>query len=79
MGRPKKPVIPAVDPKEITYYVATTHSLLEDHDELYPETTIDKAISWLKEQEDEEIDEVFVFEIKMKGHYKVKYTLEEIK
>jgi len=78
MGRPKKTVIPAVDPKDIIYYVATSYSILEDHEEIYPEKTIDKAIASLKDQEDE-VDEVFVFEIKMKGHYKAKYILEEIK
>lgn len=78
MGRPRKPVIPAVDPKEITYYVATSSAIIEDSQELYAETSIDKAINWLKEQEDE-VDQVFIFEIKMKGHYKAKYTLEEIK
>jgi len=77
MARPKNPKIPTVDPKEMIYYFATSHSVLDDHQELYPEKTVDKAVAFLKEQEDE-VDEVFVFEIKMKGRYKAKYILEEI-
>jgi hypothetical protein len=78
MGRPKKPVIPTVDPKDVIYYYASSEAILNSHDEIYPEPTIDKAISYLREQEDE-LDEVFIFEIKMKGHYKTTFTLEEIK
>lgn len=78
MARPKKLVNPTIDPKDIVYYFATSQAILDDRNEVYPEKTIDKAVDWLRNQEDE-LDEVFIFEIKMKGKYKAVYKLEEIK
>lgn len=75
MARAKKP---KVNPVNETYYIAVSDlSLIHNGEEVYPEDSIDKAINVLRENE-QNVDEIYIFEVKLTGKYKVKYELEKI-
>jgi hypothetical protein len=73
MARPKKKV---ELPKQEVFYAAST-TLLEAEDQMYPEKSIEDAIDYVKDNE-VNYKEIFLYEIKLIGKYKVNYNLEKI-
>jgi hypothetical protein len=73
MAKAKKPT---VKPTEIVHYYATND---EDYlnCEIYPVQSQEQAIANLREDEGE-IEQLFMYEIKCIGKYKVNFTLEKI-
>lgn len=63
--------------KEQVYYVAST-DVLEPEIEVFPELTEEDAINYVKENEPD-MREIYLYEIKLIGKYKVTYNLEKIK
>jgi len=74
MGRPKKQQESTEDQM---YYVASI-SPIEPEMEVYPELTADAAINYVKENEPN-MTEIYLYEIKLVGKYKVSYNLEKVK
>lgn len=58
------------------YYVASTE-VLEPEMEVFPELTADDAINYVKENEPQ-MTEIYLYEIKLVGKYKVTYNLEKV-
>ena len=59
------------------YYVAST-DVIEPEMEVYPELTAEAAIDYVRENESS-IKEIYLYEIKLVGKYKVSYNLEKVK
>jgi hypothetical protein len=59
------------------YYIASTE-LIEPEMEYFPELTAEAAIDYVKDNEPN-MKEVFLYEIKLVGKYKVSYNLEKVK
>lgn len=74
MGRPKK----EKKVKENEVYYAASLEPIEPEMEIFPELTADAALDYLKENEPN-MKEVFLYEIKLVGKYKVSYNLEKVK
>ena len=70
MGRAKKQ-------KENQLYYAASIEPIEPEMEIFPELTAENAIDYVKENEPN-MKEVFLYEIKLVGKYKVEYKLEKI-
>jgi hypothetical protein len=52
--------------------------VLEPEVEVFPELTADAAINYVKENEPH-MTEIYLYEIKLVGKYKVSYNLEKVK
>lgn len=63
--------------EEQVYYVAST-APIEPEMEIYPELTAENAIDYVKDNEPN-MKEIFLYEIRLVGNYKVSYNLEKIK
>ena len=74
MGRPKKQ---QESTEEQVYYVASINAI-EPEMEIYPELTADAAIDYVRENEPH-MTEIYLYEIKLVGKYKVSYNLEKVK
>ena len=59
------------------YYVASADMLAPEM-EVYPELTAEAAIDYVRENESS-IKEIYLYEIKLVGKYKVSYNLEKVK
>lgn len=59
------------------YYVASTE-VLEAEMEVFPELTAEAAIDYVKDNEPN-MKEIYLYEIKLVGKYKVSYNLEKVK
>lgn len=70
MARPKK------ENEQQIFYVASS-DVLEPEMEIFPELTAENAIDYLRENEPT-VKEFYLYQIKVLGKYKVKYTLEEV-
>lgn len=70
MARPKK-----VNEQQV-YYIAST-DVLEPEMEVYPELTAENAIDYVKDNEPN-MKEIYLYEIKLVGKYKVSYNLEKV-
>lgn len=70
MARPKK-----VNEQQV-YYIAST-DVLEPEMEVYPELTAENAIDYVKDNEPQ-MKEIYLYEIKLVGKYKVSYNLEKV-
>jgi hypothetical protein len=58
------------------YYVASP-DILEPEIEVFPELTADNAIDYVRENEPN-IKEIYLYEVKLIGKYKVSYNLEKV-
>lgn len=75
MARPKKS-IPSL--RNHTYYYAVSDpDHIDSGNEIYPQETEEKAVSELREDEGE-VEEIWMYEIKLVGRYKVNFSLEKI-
>ena len=73
MAKAKKPT---VKPTERIYYHATDDENYLSN-EIYITESQEQAIADLREEEGD-VDEIFIYEIKCIGKYKVNFTLEKI-
>ena len=73
MGRPKKK--PNVVEQEMFYHASSTP--VEKDGELYANESTDEALRYLSETEAGH-DEVYLYEIKLVGKFKVSYNLEPV-
>jgi hypothetical protein len=62
--------------QEQVYYVAST-DVLEPEIEVFPELTAEDAINYVKENEPD-MKEIYLYEVKLVGKYKVTYNLEKV-
>lgn len=74
MARAKKPQL---DYKNAVYYYASEAALLGPGDEMYPENTQEEAVTSLR-QDSEDLDTIYMYEIKCIGKYKVNFQLEKL-
>ena len=72
MGRTKK------QQEEHPVYYSASIEPIEPEMEIFPEVTADAAIDYVRENEPQ-MTEVYLYEIKLVGKYKVTYNLEKIK
>lgn len=63
--------------KEQVYYVASL-DVLEPEIEVFPELTAEAAIDYIRENEPN-MKEIYLYEVKLVGKYKVSYNLEKVK
>ena len=59
------------------YYVASL-DVLEPEIEVFPELTAEAAIDYVKENEPN-MKELYLYEVRLVGKYKVSYNLEKVK
>jgi hypothetical protein len=59
------------------YYVASL-DVLEPEIEVFPELTADAAIDYVRENEPN-MKELYLYEVRLVGKYKVSYNLEKVK
>ena len=58
------------------YYVASIE-VLQPENEIFPELTAEDAINYVKENEPD-MKEIYLYEVKLVGKYKVTYNLEKV-
>jgi len=63
--------------KEQVYYVASL-DVLEPEIEVFPELTAEAAIDYIRENEPN-MKEIYLYEVRLVGKYKVSYNLEKVK
>lgn len=75
MAKAKKPQL--LDYKNAVYYYASEEEFLHPNDEIWPDATQEGAIRTLREDSDE-LETIYLYEIKCIGKYKVNFKLEKL-